>query len=305
MNVRALVRASLLVGIVVMMAGCQTAHTAAPVAKAPAAPAELLDQKYLYEVVRYLYRWHLDEGEVEEALKEKSFVFWVKRVNAKLDDGDRSVLGEIYLPSVGIVVRVKKADYDMPELGVTIKNDRFKISEVEREELPGKAPADCVVVTVDKQEMVDYLFKTRNVHEYADAALVARMREAVRAEADDEGLLKGIAPGERVVHLAPLSPVSNECWVFWEAGHKLFYVSSDIDLANPTVWQHEKLMAQIFDVNDQVIVAPDEAPGSNRFLTRNEVGRALYNCIVLGQRVELPPHQEAENASAGTGDGRK
>jgi hypothetical protein len=56
------------------------------------------------------------------------------------------------------------------------------------------------------------------------------------------------------------------------------------------VWQHEALMARVFDLDQQVVVSHDEAPGSNRFLTRYQVSRALFNCILLGQRVEVPPY---------------
>jgi hypothetical protein len=113
---------------------------------------------------------------------------------------------------------------------------------------------------------------------------------ALRAEATKEGLLSTNAPaGEQVIHLAPLSPVANETWVFWESGHKLFYFASDIDLANPKVWEHQSLLARIFDLDEQVVVSHEEAAGSNRFLTRYQVSRALFNCIVLGQRITVPP----------------
>jgi len=69
----------------------------------------------------------------------------------------------------------------------------------------------------------------------------------------------------------------------------LLYFASDIDLSNPAVWQHETLLARLFDVDQQVVVSPAEAPGSNRFLTRYQVSRALFNCVVLGQRVSVPP----------------
>ena len=31
----------------------------------------------------------------------------------------------------------------------------------------------------------------------------------------------------------------------------------------------------------------NEAAGSNAFMTRDQIGRALYNCIVLGRRFEV------------------
>ena len=120
----------------------------------------------------------------------------------------------------------------------------------------------------------------------------------MRKEAAKEGLLAtNNAAVEHVVHVAPLSPVANEIWVFWEGGRKLLYFASDIDLANPDVWRHEALVARIFDLDQQVVVTHEEAPGSNRFLTRYQVSRALFNCILLGQRVSVPPYVPAGGAA--------
>jgi hypothetical protein len=38
-----------------------------------------------------------------------------------------------------------------------------------------------------------------------------------------------------------------------------------------------------------MVISLEEAAGSNRFMTRSQIGRALYNCIVLGQRVAVTP----------------
>jgi hypothetical protein len=89
--------------------------------------------------------------------------------------------------------------------------------------------------------------------------------------------------------------VANEIWAFWEAGRKLFLFSSDIDLANPAVWQHETLMARQYDLDQQVVVSHEEAPGSNRFLTRNEVSRALFNCLLFGQRLSVKPLENEQS----------
>jgi hypothetical protein len=91
--------------------------------------------------------------------------------------------------------------------------------------------------------------------------------------------------------------VANEIWAFWEAGRKLFYFASDIDLANPAVWQHQSLMAHIYDLDEQVVVSHEEAPGSNRFLTRYQVSSALFNCVLLGDRITVPPPGTEPEAS--------
>ena len=251
-------------------------------------PAELTQQAYLYEIVRYLYRWQLDESEVERIVGGRNLVFWVRRLEVRLDSGDRSVVGEILLPLVNMRVKVKKADYTIEELGTQVKSQNFRITQVVRAQLPSRPPKGSVVVAVDMQEMRDFLFRTRNQRDHPDEALIERLRRALREQAAKEGLLSTNAlTGEKVVHLAPLSPVANELWVFWEDGRKLFYFASDIDLTNPEVWRHQTLMARIFDLDQQVVVTHEEAPGSNRFLTRYQVSRALFNCLMLGDRITV------------------
>ena len=100
---------------------------------------------------------------------------------------------------------------------------------------------------------------------------------------------RSLPKGKRVVHLAPLSPIANEAWVFGETARLLVRFSSDIDLANPAVWEHEELAVDVYDVDEQVVVSLDEVAGSNAYLTRDQVGRALFNCVVLGRRLELEP----------------
>ena len=276
------------------LSACRTAGPD-PSSGPAAVPAELTEKTYLSEVVRYLYRWQFTEDEVERVVGSNRLTVWIRRVDAPLDAGDRSVLGELLLPQVGMRIRVKKSDYRIEETGTEVKSPSFRIVHVVREPLPRRAPAAARVVGLDMKEMRDYLFRTRAQHDYPDPALVKRLQVAVRKQAAREGKLTAeVAELERVVHVAPLSPVANEVWVFWEAGRKLLLFASDIDLANPDVWEQETLISRIYDLDEQVIVSPEEAPGSNRFLTRYQVSRALFNCLLYGQRVTVrPPSQGA------------
>jgi hypothetical protein len=274
-------------GLAVLLTSCQTPQQTGTSASVP---AELVQPDYLYQVVRHLYRWYLDEAEVERVVQSKQFVFRVRRLDPPLDPGDQSQLAEIVLPQLGISVKVKKADYFIEELQTAVKSQTFKITQVTRVKTPATAPGDYTVVAVDMKEMLDYLFRTRNQHDYPDAALLERMRQALRKELIQEGAFPtNAAPAEQIVHIAPLSPVANEIWVFWETGRKLLHFASDIDLSNPAVWQHETMMVRVFDLDQQVVLTHEEAPGSNRFLTRYQVSRALFNCMLLGQRVVVQP----------------
>jgi hypothetical protein len=287
-------------GLVILLTACQTPHRTGT--SAVAVPAELVQPAYLYEVTRHLYRWYLDEAEVERVVQARQFVFWVRRLNASLDPGDQSQLGEIVLPQLGLSVKVKKADYVIEELQTAVKSRTFKITQVTRETVPATARGNYTVVAVDMKEMLDYLFRTRSQRDYPDAALLERMRQALRKELIRDGVVfTNASTAEQIVHLSPLSPVANEIWVYWETGRKLLHFASDIDLSNPAVWQHETMMVRYFDLDQQVVLSHEEAPGSNRFLTRHEVGRALFNCVVLGQRVVVqprPPPQDPAQPAA-------
>jgi hypothetical protein len=270
-----------------------------PAGRPAAPPPELLQKPYLYEVMRHLYRWYLDEGDLDAGIRRKEFVFGVRALDVPLDPGDRSRFGEITLPELGITVRVKKADYTIPELDTVVRNDTFKIVDVRRGPMAADPPADATEVRVDYPEVRDYCFRTRNQLEFPDDELLMRMRLAAREELLEELRDSGeeIPAGEQVLHLSSLSPVANEVWVFWETGRRLLRFASDIDLAEPAVWEHEELAVRIYNLDEQVVVSLDEVPGSNAYLTRDQVGRALCNCILLGKRLVIEPLPTAPPAT--------
>ena len=98
-----------------------------------------------------------------------------------------------------------------------------------------------------------------------------------------------MAEGPAVVHVAPLSPVSNDLWVYWENGHRIIRFSSDADLTEPIYWESAGVNVHVYDLHENVVVSLGEAPGSSKYVTRDWAARVLFNCIVLGQKVTLPP----------------
>jgi len=285
--IRALFHVLAVVALSAVLTACRTAP--GPGARAAAVPSELLQTSYLFEVVRYLYHWDLDEAEVERIETGKRLTLWIRRLEHSLDPGDRSVEGEILLPQLQTTVNVKKEDYTIEELGVAVKSPIFRITRITRDQVPAHMPRGCALVQIDAQDVRDYLFRTRDEHDYADQALVEHLRKALHEELARQGSVTNALTGGEIFHFAPLSPVANETWVLWEAGRKLFYVASDMDLANPAVWDHEALAVHVYDLEDQVVGSHEEAAGSSRFLTRDQVSRALFNCIVLGQQITVAP----------------
>ena len=259
-------------------------------AETNAPPAELLQPDVLCEVAQHLYRWYMDEIDVEKNAGTEQMTFLIRRLNPSLDANDHSELAEITLPDFGIQVILKKADYEIPELDATVKTERFKIIRVSRGET---APCeDCATVRIPYAEMSARLFSLRNQTTFPDKELSQRLKTALQhqLQKDNEANRDRGSTGEQVVHLAPLSPVANEIWVFWETGRLLIRFSSDIDLTNPAVWIHEDLSVKLYDVDEQVVVSLREAAGSNAYLTRDKVGRALYNCLILGKRIAVTPN---------------
>jgi len=245
--------------------------------------APVVDEAFTREVVRHLYRWYLEKADVEAQVGKADLPVWSRAMERKLDAGDRSRFAELVFPSFGVKVTLKKTDYRIEELGLDVKSRGYRIIGVVREPAPLDA-ASYEVTRLNLPALREYLFETRNQREYPDAALAGRLRQAVRTQLGEQ-------KGEHICHVGPLSPVSNELWVFWENARTLVRFSSDLDLSNPAVWRQENLTVRTFDIDRQVVLSFSEAPGSNAFLTRHQIGRVLYNCIVLGQRQTLKPSE--------------
>jgi hypothetical protein len=281
MNIRKLLGALFFLSVLTARAETNTTAASAVDALAP-----LRKPEYLFEVARHLYRWTLDENDIDKAPQTGPVQFWIHRLDPKLDPGDQSLFAEMIIPLFRIQVALKDTDYTIPELNAHVDSSNYKITNVERLTPPASPPEGWEVVTVDMKEMRDYLFRTRSQREFPDTELRRRMGIALFDQMDD--FTEIVKQPEQIVFWSPLSPVANEVWVFWETGRMLIRFSSDIDLANPAVWEHDELSAKIYDVDKQVVVSLSEAPGSNRFMTRDQIGRALFNCIILGQKKVSP-----------------
>lgn len=281
--------------LALLLSACRTPPSVRDEVAVVPPPSELVQPAYLFEIARHLYRWQLDEVAVARVASVPRFVFWVQRLHPRLDADDHSEWAEIILPQLGLAVKVKKTDYVIEETGLEVKSQGFRITRVSQVELPARAPRACAVVEVEMKALRDYLLRTRGQRENPDPVLVERLRLALRQEAAKEGVrLRLASAGETIIHLAPLSPVANEAWAFWEAGRTLFYFASDIDLANPAVWEHQSLAVRIYDLDEQVVASLEEAPGSGRFLTRFQASRVMFNCLLLGERLTVPPATIAE-----------
>jgi hypothetical protein len=248
---------------------------------------EVLTRDYVAEVIRYLYRWHADETLLASVARYPDTELWARTLHPRTDPGDDSRFCELLFPRARLRVVLKQADYLVEELGQRVRNESLKVHSVGRYDSP---PADRGVYTVyrfDRGELSDYLFRTRNDRAFPDEQLLERLRGAVRKAMGERPA--DVADGPAVVYLAPLSPVSNDLWVYWENGHRIIRFSSDADLAQKAYWDLAGVDVRVYDLRENVVVSLGEVPGSSKYVTRDWAARALFNCIALGQKVTLPP----------------
>jgi hypothetical protein len=270
----------------------------------------VFSQDYLAEVMRYLYRWHLDETALLTIDNASDIEILVRSVTPKLDEGDGSQFCELLVPQLSFLLILKKADYEVPEMSLRIENREFRVLRAEKyENLP--APRESYeAIRLPKKEILAYLYATRNKSEYPDPAMRERMRRALREQLNATGIV-GRAEAQ-TYYIAPISRVSNDLWVFWESGGKIIRFSSDTDLLSKAYWEYEKLGVHVYDLREHVVVSLAEVPGSNAYVTRDWAARVLFNCVVFGQRLTIVPEANLdkpvtvrESPVTGTPDGKR
>jgi len=191
---------------------------------------------------------------------------------------------------------LKQADYAIKELDLEVKNRRFNVINVHHERDFEWYPDQFEVQVFTTDEVFAWLHETRNDRLFPGKDLLAMIRDEVRAEVGEErpDLIDSSAP--QIVFLAPASPVINEVWMYWESGHHLIHFTSDDDLTDIETWEDELHRVELIDLHHDVVVSSMEKPGSNAYITKDWAGRVLFNCIVLGAKLVLPPEESGEES---------
>lgn len=251
-------------------------------------PAAVMEEPFLAEVALHLYAWFLDEEDFEpERLGDgNTLVFRVRRPEVKADEGDASEWADIRIPQLNLGVTVKRPDYAIEETGTEVRSPHFRIVNVYRLE-----PDDCVfpeeedwrTVEGDLDRMLEELRGSSARGTFPSPELTERLYLACcrQMEVDSDAR----EAGDYIFHIAPMSPVANEVWVFAENRNLFLHFTSDSDIENPELWGAQQLRVRLIDAANDTVVSMDEMPGSNVYVTRDQVGRLLYNCIVFGKRI--------------------
>ncbi len=264
--------------------GC---HTAGPVRPDPALlSAALRDPIFLYEILRYAYRWHFADDRFIQPDREEQVALWIRTVQPERDPGDHSEYAQIWIPRVNLALDLKRSEYAVPELKLEINERAYRVERVNRLEAPPYPERAYTLVKLPMREVLDFLLRTRNERQVPEGEQRVRIREAILRYVAHHVTDQVTEP--QVAFIAPLSPVANDVWIFWENGRRVFHVTADYSISHPAFWEHAPLNVEVVELDAAVVVSREQVPGSNAFVTRDWMGRVLFNCVILGERVELP-----------------
>ena len=254
-----------------------------PAAEAP--PPAVCETAFLDQLARHLYRWYLDESDLDaDRIAGDGFRFLVRRLHRASDEGDASEWAEIRVPQMNIGVTVKRPDYRIEELGIAIQSDLFRIVNVFRlSDLEPASGDGWTVIDLPLDGMMARLLDSLDDAVFPSPGLTDRLRRACRREMRLDPDSR--EAGDQVMHIAPMSAVANEVWVFVENESLLMRFSADDDLEDESLWPYQEVEVKTYDVFRNALVTHDQMPGSNLYVTLDQIGRALFNCVVLGKRL--------------------
>jgi hypothetical protein len=279
-----------LAALLVFCAGCASdppANSSTLRATSATAP-ELTQPEFLYAVLRYLDRWHLDAATFTRLNNDGQVEIWVRSIEVPTDEGDRSRFAELWLPGARTLVELKQADHDVPERKLAIKDDSFKVRAVHRLNAGPVSPNGWKVRRLRSEEVFAHLFQTQHERLFPDATLENRLRQALAAYLRQHHE-KELLTGQQTFYAAPVSPVCGELWIYWEDQRMALRFAAEGDLANPRIWEEVALHVRAISLDERVTLSPEAATSPGGFISRDWAGRLLYNCIILGRKFTLPP----------------
>jgi hypothetical protein len=268
-----------------LLVGLRVAH-AAP----PPVDARLREPAFQFEVMRYIYLWYLDDRFFANTADATSFDLWIRPVEPRTRDaGDKSLYADIWLPAAQIQLRLKLADYPVPELQRQVKSPGFRITRAAPQAEASGPRDDYTIFTLDRQKIRAHLLDTRAQPQRPDMALrqrlVAAMKETVKLHPPADPT----AP--QVFFLSTVSPVSGDLWILWVNEKTAIRFGGELGADEPDLLSLLPLHTQLFDLKTKVVASLLETEGSTGYITKDWTGRILYQCLVLGERVEVAPEK--------------
>ncbi len=249
-----------------------------------------INKSTYYDVFRYLYRWYLTESDIKKCFKEKNIDVYINKVNKKLDDNDKSLFLEIYIPTIDTLVSMKKADYFIPEQNVEVKNKDYRISSIVKISNEHVDFLSYYKMTFKTDDLISFLTKTRLDSAFPEKKTLLKISEKIKKQISiiKKEKKKGLVDStENIVYIAPISVVKNELWIYWLDAKKLIHCTADMDMEHEHIWTNEKMYFDFYDVYNNTVLSLSESPNSNVLLSVQQVSRIIYNCVVLGKQIHI------------------
>lgn len=263
--------------------------------------SEPFDQDYGYELIRYLYRWYMDDAVLAETLEKRDTLdLYYRYLKPKLDEGDQSEYLEIILPLTKMVVVLKRSEYTIEKLKLELKDPYFKVQSAQHYRNLEWDTSLYELLSYDYDATMAYLFRTRNDKRFPDEATLNRLRnEAMKAFKGGGHEVDAQVAGDelQIAYVAPISVVSNSLWFYWVNGRKFICFSADLHHSHPRFWEFANLNVEIVDADEQIVVSQIEKEGDGYF-TKDYVGRILFNCLIHGQQVRYSEGKVVDQADA-------
>ena len=245
------------------------------------------DHEYMMGLINHLAYWHLTDDNYFEDDPDPVVEVLFKPFSYQQDSNDASSVYIVYVPDVQIKILLKKSLYHIEEFDATVSNDCYKIIAFQHQQ---KSPGtnslnDYVRIDLLEDDVRRIVFENRNQSCTPSPWLLNKIESALRPLIARE--LPTNAVVDETFFIAPLSPYSNSILIFWSTAKKMLQFSSDADYTSELYWDMLPMNCEVFDMKGDVVTSLQNALGSNAYVTKNWIGRILYNCIVDGYQLSI------------------
>jgi hypothetical protein len=260
----------------------------AAAATPPAIDARLRDPVFQYEILRYCYLWYLNDQFFVAMAKETAFELWFRPVNARLPDpGDESRYAEVWIPAAQLQLQLKLADYPIPELQRRVRSPGYRITRAELRPAASRPREDYAVFSVERDRIRSYFADVRTRAQLPEAGLRARLVAAMKDVVKLHPPARPAAP--QTFFVSTVLPVSGDLWVVWANEQVAIRFGGELGADAADLLEVLPLHTQLYDLKRQVVASLLETEGRTGFITKDWAGRILFQCLVLGERVEVSP----------------
>lgn len=260
----------------------------APVRGATALPLDpaLTNREWLLDVLLYSYYWYLDDAFFAEKAENKDAELWVRSIEPRTRDADdRSRFGQVWLPGAKVLLTVKQADYQIPELNLHARTANYRVLRGSFE-TAAPAPENAWKSVPFSWGEIAETFRSARHQIHVPGP---NTKQVVQTMLRREMQRAGVTRGPQRFYIAARTTVASEVWVFWQNQRTIFQISGDMDITDRAAVGQLPLLIRQFNLANNVVASLLEAQASNAVISRDRASRVLFMCVARGQEIVLDP----------------